>query len=53
MAIVGRLRSPRLKSFKSEESAKKWAEARGIQKYNLKDLRRPGAKDKKIVVIEG
>ena len=43
-------RKKRPKTFTSEESAKKWAEAQGIKKFELKNLR-IGIKDKKIRVI--
>lgn len=45
-----RERKKRPKTFSSEEIAKKWAESRGIKKYELKNLR-IGTKDKKIKVI--
>ena len=40
----------RPKTFKTEESAKKWAEAQGLKKFELKNIR-IGTKDKKIRVI--
>ena len=43
-------RKTRPKTFKSEETAKKWAESQGITKFELKNLR-IGTKDKKIRVI--
>lgn len=46
-----RNRKKRPKTFKSEDTAKKWAEAKGIKNYELKDLRITN-KDKKIRVIE-
>tara|TARA_Y100000310_G_scaffold319723_1_gene375363 strand:- start:2041 stop:2259 length:219 start_codon:yes stop_codon:yes gene_type:complete len=45
-----RVRKVRPKTFKSEETAKKWAEAQGIIEYELKNLR-ISDKDKKIQVI--
>lgn len=45
-----RERKKRPKTFTSEESAKKWAEAQGIKKFELKNIR-IGTKDKKIKVI--
>ncbi len=45
-----RERKKRPKTFSSEEIAKKWAEAHGIKKFELKNLR-IGTKDKKIRVI--
>ncbi|MSR86261.1 hypothetical protein EXS74_02605 [Candidatus Woesearchaeota archaeon] len=43
-------RKTRPKTFKTEESAKKWAEAQGLKKFELKNIR-IGTKDKKIRVI--
>ncbi|MDP3918825.1 MAG: hypothetical protein Q8Q35_02895 [Nanoarchaeota archaeon] len=45
-----RLRKTRPKTFKSEETAKLWAEAQGITNYELKNLR-ISDKDKKIQVL--
>lgn len=45
-----RNRKKRARTFKSEETAKKWAEAQGMTKFELKNLR-IGTKDKKIQVI--
>ncbi len=45
-----RKRKTRPKTFKSEESATKWAEAQGIKKFELKNIR-IGTKDKKIRVV--
>jgi len=45
-----RNRKKRPKTFTSEESAKKWAESKGIKTFELKNLRL-GTKDKKIRVI--
>jgi len=47
---ANRKRLPRPKTFKSEESAKAWAEAQGIKNYELKNLRSPESKTKKIRV---
>lgn len=44
-----RNRKKRPKTFKSEESAKKWAESKGINNYELNNLRFTD-KDKKIRV---
>jgi len=45
-------RPARQKSFKSEESAKKWAGAQGIKEYNLVSLKvDPSSKHKKIRVV--
>ncbi|MFP4119307.1 MAG: hypothetical protein ACLFTH_04600 [Candidatus Woesearchaeota archaeon] len=46
----GRNRAPRPKTFASEEAAKKWAEAKGLKKYQLEDLR-PESQRKKIRVV--
>ena len=43
-------RKKRPKTFKSEESATKWAESHGLKKFELKNIR-IGTKDKKIRVI--
>ena len=43
----GRDRKKRPKSFKSEDAAKKWAEANKISKYELVDLT-PGSKNNKM-----
>ena len=43
-------RGDRLKSFKSEEAAKKWAESNGIKDYSVKRLQ--FGLSKKCVVIE-
>jgi len=48
--IEGRDRKKRSKTFKSEESAKKWAETNKIEKYELIDLH-PSSKNKKIKII--
>lgn len=42
----------RPKTFKSEESAKKYAETNGIKKYTLENLKTEGAKEKKLRIIE-
>lgn len=47
-----RRKRSRPKSFKSEEAAKKWAEANKITNYTLKNLKSPESKTKKIVVIK-
>jgi hypothetical protein len=46
-----RVRSPRPRTFKSEEAAKKWADAQGIKKYELVNLRNSESQTKKIRVI--
>ncbi len=45
-----RQRKARPRTFKSEESARKWAESQGLKDFELKNLR-IGEKDKKIRVI--
>ncbi|HZX12081.1 MAG TPA: hypothetical protein VFE88_01355 [Candidatus Nanoarchaeia archaeon] len=47
----GRHRKPRPKSFKSEDAVRRWAEARGMKKYTLKNLKNPEAKQKKLVIV--
>jgi len=44
-------RKKRLKTFKSEELAKKWAEANKIKDYELVNLKNLESKTKKIRVI--
>lgn len=39
------------KTFKTEDAAKKYAEAKGIKKYTLKNLKYPEAKVKKIMIV--
>ena len=48
---VGRDRTSRPKTFKTEEAAKAYAEANKIKKYELKNLRSETAKIKKLVII--
>lgn len=50
--LRGRNRSPKPKTFKSEEAAKKYAEAKGIKGYKLVDvaISRPNVKKLKIVL---
>ena len=50
--IKGRNRKPKPKTFKTEEKAKKYAEAKGIKNYGLVDLAisSPNRKKLKIVV---
>ena len=47
----GRNRKSRAKTFRSEEAAKKYAEANHIKKYVLRDLS-PYGKERKIRVVE-
>lgn len=44
-------RSSRPKTFSSEEKAKTWAEANGIKKYTLKNLKSPESSTKKLRVV--
>ncbi len=49
---IGRGRANRPKTFKSEESAKEWAEKEGLKDYKLENLRAPDSKKKpKIRVV--
>ena len=41
----------RLKTFKTEEAAKAWAEKKGLKDYKLINLRIPESKTKKIKVV--
>ena len=43
----------RPKSFKTEELAKRWAEANKISEYTLKNLKSSESKRKKIVIVPG
>lgn len=46
--VDGRDRAQRQKTFKTEEAAKKYAEANNIKKYELENLKSSEAKEKKI-----
>jgi len=46
-----RTRTVRPKTFKTEESAKKYAEANGIKEYTLENMRPDHASTKKIRII--
>ncbi len=46
----GRDRAVRPKTFKTEEGARKWAEANKIKSYDLVDLKE-GKKERKIKVV--
>jgi hypothetical protein len=50
--LGGRNRKPRPKTFKSEEAARKYAEAKGLKNYELVDIAitRPNVKKLKIVL---
>jgi len=47
----GRKRATRPKTFKSEESAKAWAKAQGIEKFDLEDMAMPSSKTRKIRLL--
>jgi len=47
----GRSRSPRPKTFTTEESAHTWAKAQGLKEYELEHLTTDAAKQKKIRVV--
>lgn len=47
----GRSRSPRAKTFSSEESAKAWAKEQGFEKYSLENLKSDDAKVPKFRVV--
>jgi hypothetical protein len=49
--LGGRNRTERPKTFKSEESANKWAESQGIKEYSLENLKTEGNSSKKIRVV--
>ena len=54
MALVrGRNRKVKPKTFKSEESAKKYAEAKGIKNYKLVDLLELNPNRNKIKIVSG
>ena len=48
----GRNRAPRKKTFRSEEAARKWAELKGIENYELEDLKKNSPNKSKIRIIE-
>lgn len=48
-----RNRAPRPKTFKTEEAAKRYAEAKGIKDYKLVNLRSSSSKRKKLRIIAG
>jgi hypothetical protein len=41
----------RVKTFKTEEAAKAWAEKQGIKGYKLVNIKSPESKTKKIKVV--
>ncbi len=46
-----RYRSKRAKTFKTEEAAKKYAEANKIKDYSLENLKSPESKQKKFRIV--
>lgn len=48
---TSRNRRPRPKTFKTEESAKRWAESKGMKKFVLVNLRNESSSSKKIKVV--
>jgi hypothetical protein len=46
-----RKKNPRVKSFKSEEAAKKYAESKGLKDFKLVNLKSTSSKKKKIKVV--
>ncbi|MBW2983522.1 hypothetical protein KY361_00220 [Candidatus Woesearchaeota archaeon] len=48
-----RNRAPRPKTFKSEEAAKRYAEAKGIKDYKLVNIRSSSSKRKKLKIVGG
>jgi hypothetical protein len=49
--VKGRNRAKRPKTFKSEEAAKKYAEAKGIKNYKLIDLQELNPNRNKIKIV--
>jgi len=49
--VTGRKRSPRPRTFKTEESAKKWADTQGLKNYQLQNLRTPESSTKKLRIV--
>ena len=47
----GRNRKKRPKTFRSSEAAKKWADEKGLKKYELVEMKNPGSKKSKIKVV--
>lgn len=47
----GRCRAKRPKSFKTEESAKNWAAKMGIKSFELRNLKNPECKEKKLLIV--
>lgn len=51
VGISKRRKSARPKTFKTEESAKKYAERKGIKSYKLVNLRSSTSKQKKLKIV--
>lgn len=47
----GRCRAKRPKSFSSEASAKTWAAKMNIKNFELRNLKNPECKEKKLLVV--
>ena len=52
-SIRGRKRAKRPKTFRTEEGAKRYAEAKGIKDYRLVDLKGASPKKHKFRVVSG
>lgn len=48
---LSRYRKPRPKTFKSEESAKKYADEKGLKDYTLVNMKSPESTLKKIKIV--
>lgn len=48
----GRCRKRRPKTFKTAEAAKKRAELNGVKSYDIVAIGNPGAKNRKLMVVE-
>ncbi len=48
---VPRFRKKRAKTFKTEDAAKKWAEAQGIKKYSLVNIKNDESNIKKLKIV--
>ena len=48
---LGRYRKSRPKTFKTEELAKKYAEAQGLKDYTLVNSKSPESKEKKLRIV--
>jgi hypothetical protein len=50
--VKNKNRKTRPKTFKTEQSAKKYAETKGIKKYKLVDLKSTNPKEHKFKIVE-